>query len=62
LYSAYNKFKRYTSKNPWLEIYAESKIYSNEKFYLKIYLLYTWFGFALLTAALYLVSAKRGRR
>ena len=62
LYSAYNKIKRYSTKSPWLEIYSENTVYSNEKFYLKIYLLYTWFGFALLTAASYLVNAKQRRK
>jgi lipoprotein-anchoring transpeptidase ErfK/SrfK len=62
LYSAYNKFKRYNTSQSWFEIYSENNVYSNEKFYLKIYLLYTWLVFALLTAVLYLVNAKQRRK
>jgi hypothetical protein len=59
LYSWSNKIQRYVSRNPWLEIYSEKTVYNNSKFYLKVYLFYTWVILGLLMLIFYLFNFKR---
>jgi hypothetical protein len=61
LYSWPNKLKRYISKNPWLEIYSETVQYDNSKFYLKIYLFYTWMVLGVMVLVFYLFNKRRSR-
>jgi hypothetical protein len=62
LYSWNNKLKRYVSRKPWLEIYSEKKVYDNRKFYLKIYLFYTWLVLGLVIFGSYFFNLKRRRQ
>ena len=59
LYSWSNKLQRYFSRNPWLEIYSETTVYDNSKFYLKTYLLYTWVIVGLLVLGSFIKIKKR---
>jgi hypothetical protein len=61
LYSWPNKLKRYISKNPWLEIYSERVQYDNSKFYLKIYLFYTWVVVGVMLLFFYLFIRRKKR-
>jgi uncharacterized membrane protein len=56
LYSFSTKLKRYFNEDPWLEIYSENITYANDKFYVKIFLFYSWLLLGLLILLLYFSS------
>lgn len=62
LYSWYNKLTRYVSPTVWFEIYSQKAVYSNSKFYLRLYAFYSWLAVGLLLLICYLFGSRRRSR